>query len=370
VTELSKIPATVITGFLGAGKTTLIRNLMENANGKRIGLIINEFGDLGFDREIINGCGIEGCEEEDVMELANGCICCTVADDFLPTIEKLLDRDTPLDHIVIETSGLALPKPLVKAFNWPEIRSRVTVDGVVTVLDAPAVRDGQFAHNPEAVQAQREADEALDHDSPLEEVFEEQLYCADMVLLNKSDLLADGEIDGVHVTIREQLKKDAVKIVSSSHGKVDPAVLLGLGAAAEDDLESRPSNHDHHDHHHHDHAHDDHHHDHDHDHHHDDAHDHNHDQFESFITSVGEITDPAAFEKKLQAVVAQHQILRVKGILDIPGKPMRQVIQGVGGRFQRYFDRPWAENENRSSDLVIIGLHGLDQAAITAALKD
>ena len=161
-----KIPATIITGFLGAGKTTVIRHLLENANGKRIALIINEFGDLGFDRGLVTGCGIEGCDDDSVMELTNGCICCTVADDFLPTMEALLDRPEPPEHIVIETSGLALPKPLVRAFNWPEIRSRVTVDGIVTVVDAPAVTEGRFAHDPDAVQTQREADEMLDHDSP------------------------------------------------------------------------------------------------------------------------------------------------------------------------------------------------------------
>ena len=111
---MNKIPATVITGFLGAGKTTVIRHMLENSGGKRIALLINEFGDLGIDRELVTGCGIEGCQDENVMELANGCICCTVADDFLPTMETLLDRRAPPEHIVIETSGLALPKPLVK----------------------------------------------------------------------------------------------------------------------------------------------------------------------------------------------------------------------------------------------------------------
>ena len=168
-----KIPATVITGFLGAGKTSSIRHLLATANGRRLALIINEFGDLGVDGEILKGCGIEDCGEEDVVELANGCICCTVADDFLPTIQALLDRPDPPDHIVIETSGLALPKPLVKAFAWPEVRTRTTVDGVITVIDGPAVADGLFASDPVALSQQREADDQLDHDTPLEELFEE-----------------------------------------------------------------------------------------------------------------------------------------------------------------------------------------------------
>ena len=129
----TKTPATVITGFLGAGKTTLIRHMLQNAQGKRIALIINEFGDLGVDGEILKGCGAETCTEDDIVELSNGCICCTVADDFIPTLEKLLARPTPPDHIVIETSGLALPQPLIRAFNWPGISTRVTVDGSALV---------------------------------------------------------------------------------------------------------------------------------------------------------------------------------------------------------------------------------------------
>ena len=344
MTDLHKIPATVITGFLGAGKTTLIRHLLENAGDKRIALIINEFGDLGFDKEILTGCGLAGCAQADVIELANGCICCTVADDFLPSIEKLLERDEKPDHIVIETSGLALPEPLIKALNWPEIRSRVTLDGVVTVLDAPAVKAGLFAHDPAAVQAQRAADQALDHDSPLKELFDEQLGSADMVLINKADLLTEDALAGVVETIRRQIKRDAVKIVTTRYGKLDPSIMLGLEAVQ--DLQ--PSHHNG------DHAHD---------------HDHDHDAFETFSVTLDETPDPDAVQAVLTELADTHNILRVKGILHIPGKAMRQVIQGVGGRFQRYFDRPWNGSDIRATQLVIIGLHGLDQAAIRARLN-
>ena len=241
--ELTKIPATVVTGFLGAGKTTLIRHLLENANGRRIALIINEFGDVGVDGEVLKGCGDELCRDDDMIELANGCICCTVADDFIPTMSQLLDRDDPPDHVVIETSGLALPQPLVRAFNWPEIRSRVTVDGVVTVVDSAAVAEGRFASDEAAVQAQREADDALDHESPLEELFEDQLACADMILLNKSDLLELGALDGVETSLREEVRP-GVHFVRTRNGIIDPAVLLGLAAEAEDDMDRRKSHHE------------------------------------------------------------------------------------------------------------------------------
>ncbi|SOD95095.1 cobalamin biosynthesis protein CobW [Caenispirillum bisanense] len=340
-----KIPATVVTGFLGAGKTTLIRHLMEQANGRRIALVINEFGDLGMDREILTGCGVQGCdgEETNIVELANGCICCTVADEFLPTMEKLVMGANPPDAIVIETSGLALPKPLVKAFQWPEIRSRVTVDGVVTVVDAHAVAGGRFADDPDAVQAQREADAALDHDNPLEEVFEDQLACADMVILNKADLLDEAGMDVLEQDLRARLRP-GVKLVPAAFGKVEPAVLLGLDAAAEDDLDVRPSHHDTED-------------------------DHDHDDFDSFVVEFGPVDDLDAFEARLHAAIAGHDILRVKGFLDVPGKAARHLVQAVGPRIDRWYDRPWKPEEHRRSHLVVIGLHGLDEAAVAEAIR-
>ena len=215
----SKIPATIVTGFLGAGKTTLIRNLLNSANGRKIALIVNEFGDLGVDGDLLKGCGVETCSEEDVVELTNGCICCTVADDFIPTMEMLIGRDREIDHIVIETSGLALPQPLVNAFNWPEIRERVTVDGVVTVVDSAAVADGRFAHDEDAVAHQRAADDALDHDSPLEELFEDQLGCADMIILNKSDLVSDAAISRIEQDVGGQVARP-VKLVRAANGNL------------------------------------------------------------------------------------------------------------------------------------------------------
>ncbi|MEP4190172.1 MAG: cobalamin biosynthesis protein CobW [Sneathiella sp.] len=344
MTSSEKIPATVITGFLGAGKTSLIRNLIENANGKRLALIINEFGDLGVDGEILKGCGNENCSEEDIVELANGCICCTVADDFLPTIQSLLDRPDRPDHIIVETSGLALPKPLVRAFGWPEVRTQVTVDGVVTVIDGPAFRDGLFASNPDAVQDQREADENLDHDSPLEELFEDQLNCADMIILNKSDLLAANDIDQAEADIMTQVKPSE-KLIKTSHGQISSEILLGIGAAAEDDLDGRKSHHDTED-------------------------DHEHDDFDSFVLEIPNPHSPEALVQKLETVISAHGILRVKGFIAIQDKDMRLVVQGVGTRLQHYYDRDWKAEEVQKSRLVIIGEHGLDEAAISAALKD
>ena len=339
-----RIPATVVTGFLGAGKTSLLRHVLEKSQGRRLAVIINEFGDLGIDREIVTGCGIPACREEDIVELANGCICCTVADDFLPTIKKLIDRPDPPDHIVIETSGLALPKPLVKAFDWPEVRARVTVDGVVAVVDAAAVAAGRFADDPADVARQRAADPALAHDNPLEEVFEDQLACADIVVLNKRDLLSVVERARVEGEIAASLRP-GVKLVASEHGRVPVSALLGIDAAAEDDLKSRKSHHD------------------------AAGLDHDHDDFTSFAVTLGPVTGVDGLIVRLGKIVARHDILRVKGFLDVPGKARRQVVQGVGGRFQAYFDRDWRADEKRQSALVVIGRTGLDRAAIEAAIR-
>ncbi len=330
-----KIPATVVTGFLGAGKTTLVRHLLANSRGRRIALIVNEFGDVGVDGDLLASCGVAGCAEGDVIELANGCLCCTVADEFLPTMQTLLDRARPPDHIVIETSGLALPKPLVKAFHWPEIRSRVTVDGVVAVVDAAAVAAGRFADTPEMMARP-------DHDNPLEEVFEDQLACADMVLLNKADLVEDGALAGLRGELSGRLRA-GVKLLPTRMGAVDPLVLLGLSAAAEDDLAARPS-------------------------HHDLEGEHDHDDFESFAVGLPEIDDTEALEARLVEAIAAHDILRLKGFLAVSGKPSRAVVQAVGARIERYFDRPWKAGEDRASRLVVIGQKGLDRTAIEAMI--
>src|SRR5712672_3416245 len=192
--SLARIPCTIVTGFLGAGKTTLIRHVLANAGGRRLAVIVNEFGDVGIDGEILKGCGDAACPEENIVELANGCLCCTVADEFVPALDIILARRPAVEHIVIETSGLALPKPLVQAFHWPAIRSRVTVDGVVAVVDGAAMADGQVAADMESLARQRAADRSLDHDDPVEEVFEDQVACADLVILNKCDLLDQAGI--------------------------------------------------------------------------------------------------------------------------------------------------------------------------------
>ncbi len=337
MSTLAKVPCTIVTGFLGAGKTTLVRHVLENADGRRLAVIVNEFGDVGIDGEILKGCGVESCPEDAIVELANGCLCCTVADDFVPALTRLLDRPSPPEHIVIETSGLALPKPLVKAFNWPEIASRVTVDGVVAVVDGAAVAAGRFADDPAAVAQQRAEDSSLDHDNPLEEVFEDQLLCADLVILNKADLISADERRGVADEIARTLPR-AVKVVETENGRVPVTVLLGLGAQAESDLASRPS-------------------------HHELEGEHDHDDFDTFIVDLPAFDSPKQVVERLAKVAEAHDILRMKGFIEIAGKPMRLLVQGVGARFQHQYDRRWPDGERRGR-LVVIGEKGFDRDAI------
>ncbi|MEO0679811.1 MAG: cobalamin biosynthesis protein CobW [Pseudomonadota bacterium] len=386
--DLAKTPVTVVTGFLGSGKTTLIRHLIQNPQGKRLAVVVNEFGDVGVDGEILKSCAIPDCPAENIMELANGCICCTVADDFIPTIEALMALDPQPEHILIETSGLALPKPLLKAFDWPAIRSRITVDGLIALADAEAVADGRFAPDVARVDAQRLADDSLDHETPLSEVFEDQLACADIVLLTKPDLAGPEGVERARRIIAAQTPR-TLPVVEVAEGAVDPRVILGLEAAAEDDLDARPSHHEaahheaaHHEAAHHEAAHhaaahddgarahgrdeaDDHRHAHDHH----PAHDHDHDAFDSLVVDIAEVADPAELAARIEALARARGILRVKGYAAVAGKPMRLLVQAVGARVRWQFDRPWAPDEARRGRLVVIGRQGdVEASAIQAHL--
>lgn len=344
MTDLAKLPVTVVTGFLGSGKTTLISQLMQNPGGKRLAIVVNEFGDVGVDGDILKSCAIPDCPAENIMELANGCICCTVADDFIPTIEALMALEPRPDHIVIETSGLALPKPLLKAFDWPDIRSKITVDGVIALADAEAVAAGRFAPNVAAVDAQRLADESIDHETPLSEVFEDQIACADIILLTKPDLAGPKGVEKAKSMITEKAPR-TLPMVEVAEGRVDHRVILGLEAAAEDDIEARPSHHE--DHHYHDHSDDS-------DHHH---HDHDHDDFDSIVVDIPELSAPDELVSAIEGLALQHNILRVKGYAAVAGKPMRLLVQAVGARVRHQFDRQWEPDEPRQGRLVVIAEH-------------
>jgi cobalamin biosynthesis protein CobW len=335
MSDLSKIPVTVITGFLGSGKTTLIRHLMGNPQGKRLAILVNEFGSVGVDGDILKSCADANCPVENIVELANGCICCTVADEFIPTIEALLALPVRPDHILIETSGLALPKPLLKAFDWPAIRSKITVDGVVTLADAESVAAGRFAPG--------DATGPSDHETPLSEVFEDQIACADIVLLSKADLAGKAGLAAARLVIEAEAPR-RLPMIAMTDGVIDPRLILGLKAAAEDDIAGRPSHHDGED-------------------------DHEHDDFNTVVVTMGEVADPADLQARIVRLARDQHILRVKGYVAVAGKPMRMLVQAVGERVRAQYDRPWG-TDPRQTQLVVIGEHhDIDAAAIRAVLE-
>ena len=339
---MHKIPVTVVTGFLGAGKTTLVRHLLENNGGRRIAVLVNEFGEVGIDGELLRSCQV--CDEEDaqnnIVELTNGCLCCTVQEEFYPTMQALLKRQEQIDCIVIETSGLALPKPLIQAFRWHEIRNGATVDGVVTVVDCQAIASGTLVGDLEALSAQRQADPNLEHETPIEELFEDQLACADLVLLAKADLVDAPTFDKVTRWLHQTVPT-GVKIVPCRQGEIDSNILLGFNAAVEDHIHSRPSHHDE---------------------------EHEHDEEINSVEFIFEQAfEPKTLTKKLQQLVKQQEIYRIKGFVNVANKPMRMVLQGVGNRFDSFYDRFWSENEPRQTRLVLIGRE-LDRAQVEQAI--
>ena len=330
---MHKIPVTVISGFLGAGKTTLVRHLLQNNQGRRIAVLVNEFGEVGIDGDLLRSCQI--CDQEEnpdnnIVELTNGCLCCTVQEEFYPTMQELLKRRDKIDCLLIETSGLALPKPLIQAFHWPAIRNSATVDGVVTVVDCHALAKGNLVGDLDALESQRLADPNLEHETPIEELFEDQLACADMVLLTKTDLVAPDKLNTIKTWLKQELKPE-VKIVTVSQGEIDPNLLLGFNAAVEDHLDSRPSHHDHEEEHEHD------------------------DDINSIELTLEKAFDPQVLIEQLKQLLQQQEIYRIKGFINVPSKPMRLVLQGVGNRFDTFYDRLWTIDEPRQTRLVLIG---------------
>jgi cobalamin biosynthesis protein CobW len=317
---MQKIPVTVITGFLGAGKTTLVRHLLQSPQSAGLAIVVNEFGEVGIDGSLLPNC----CDTP-VVELTNGCLCCTVQEDFLPTMRLLLDRPTPPTAIVIETSGLALPKPLVQAFNWPDIRTRTTVDGVITLVDGENLITGQLSRY------YTDGVPLTAHDTPLAELLVDQLACADLVLLNKTDTLTPDQQAQLIAWLRSQVRP-GVQVLPCAYGQVPVEILLGHNLAVETVVDQRPSHHDAE---------------------HDEA---DHDLTVGAVVISGEdIPQPEVLQQRLQALVNQYEIYRVKGWAAVTGKPLRLVVQGVGTRLHTYYDRPWQPTEPRRTQLVVIG---------------
>ena len=341
-----RLPVTVVTGFLGAGKSTLLRQLLLSS-GLRLAVLVNEFGEVGIDGDLIRSCGF--CPEDEldgrVVELANGCLCCTVQDEFLPTMQTLLERADQLDGIVVETSGLALPVPLVQAFGWPEIRTRTRVSGVVTVVDGEALAAGSVVGDPAALEAQRLADPNLDHLSSIQELFDDQLDAADLVLLSRADRLESEQIAKLQTQITA-LVRSGVSVVPMQRGEVPAALLLGL------EREEHGAHHNH-------------------DHDHDDHHDHSHVAMHSAVVRWNGSLDRSRLEAALESQIRTQTLLRLKGRAWLPGKRHPLQIQAVGPRLECWFDSqsPGERPAEDGLELVALGL-AVDGAALEHAIQN
>jgi len=369
-TKPSRLPVTVVTGFLGAGKSTLLRQLLLSS-GLRLAVLVNEFGEVGIDADLIRSCGF--CPEEEldgrVVELANGCLCCTVQDEFLPTMQLLLERADQLDGIVIETSGLALPEPLLQAFRWPEIRTRTRVSGVVTVVDGEALAQGHVVGDPAAIEAQRLADPSLDHLSAIEELFDDQLEAADLVLISRADCLQAEQITALQTELAAKLRP-GVTVLPMARGQVPAALLLGL---ERDQGDHGMGDHSHDSHSHDSHSQGDHDHPHDHDHDHDDHHDHDHSHvaMQSVALRLEGPVDRQALESLLRSQIDRQNFLRLKGRAWLAGKAQPLQIQAVGPRLECWFDPKAAaadQDHLPGLELVALGLQ-VDGAALEQELR-
>ena len=342
-----RLPVTVVTGFLGAGKTTVLRHLL-TSSGRRLAVMVNEFGSVGLDGDLIRSCGF--CPDDEVddrlVELNNGCLCCTVQDDFLPTMQTLLKRADDLDGIVIETSGLALPRPLLQALEWPDIRNQVHVNGVVTLVDGEALAAGSPVADVKALERQREEDPSLDHITAIDELFRDQLQSADLVLISRADQLQSMQIDALQVELKQQVR-EGTALLPVAQGRVDTAVVLGL------------------EHHHHD---ENHHHGEEHEH-----HDHSHVNVVGRSVQIEAELERTSLESLLTRLVSEHQVLRLKGRLWIPGKTLPLQMQMVGPRLNSWFEaapeRAWKPAGGAGADLVVLALQEGAADAIESAIR-
>jgi cobalamin biosynthesis protein CobW len=330
---------TVVTGFLGAGKTTLLRHLLLQG-GQRLAVVVNEFGEVGIDGDLLAGCGF--CEEEEIggrlVELANGCLCCTVQEEFLPTMEMLLSRADQLDGIVVETSGLALPEPLVAAFGWPAIRTRTRVNAVVTVVDGEALAAGHVVGDPAAVEAQRRADPSLDHLTAIEDLFTDQLQAADLVLVSRADRLAPEALTAVTERLRSSLRS-GTPVLPMERGSIDPQLVLGGTIPHRSDPATR----------HHSHGDPD----------HDGDHDHSHVAMESLVVQCAGDWQRQDLERELSRLLAAHPVVRLKGRLRQRGKRLPLQIQAVGPRLECWYEgKPLTERDEPGLELVVLGAEG------------
>jgi cobalamin biosynthesis protein CobW len=361
-----KIPVTIVTGFLGSGKTTLICGLLKKIPDRRLAVLINEFGEVSVDGTLLRAAGQEHGAE--IHDLPNGCICCTIKDDFLPVMKQLQSRAHEIDHVLIETSGLALPTPVMRALSWPEIRNNFQLDAVLTVVDTPQLLGGNL-ENGKPIPGVNAA-ESPQHAESVDLILNQQLENADVVVLNKIDDLDEGALMKAEELVRRKAPK--VRFLElAHHAELDTRLCMGLNLHDELAQEGLHAAHEHHhgpiqqmpmeldrpledqgqfDGHSHTglgtHLHGDHTH----------QHFHEHDTgWQSFVLESDARQDTDKLKAAVREMTLRQPILRAKGFAAIEGKHHRLVVQAVRNRVQTYFEQQPSDESH--STLVVIGYH-------------
>ncbi|NJL00654.1 MAG: GTP-binding protein [Spirulinaceae cyanobacterium SM2_1_0] len=338
------LPVTIITGFLGSGKTTLLNHILSNQTGLKTAVLVNEFGEIGIDNELIV------TTDDSMVELSNGCICCTINEDLVEAVYKVLERDDKIDYLVVETTGLADPLPVALTFLGTELQDVTRLDSIVTLVDCENFSLDQFDSEAAA----------------------SQIVYGDVIVLNKTDLVDEGNVDALEVRIRDINQK--ARVLRSQNSQVPLPLILSVGLFESDRYFDTPAElHDHHDHDHHDHGHDHHGHDHNHDHHGHDHHGHDH-HHSHHLENDGFVS--LSFESDKPFAIRQFQyfldnqlpatVFRAKGILWFDASPQRHIFHLSGKRLS-IEDSEWTGE--KKNQLVLIG-QNLDLEKLRAQLND
>ena len=325
----SRIPVIVVSGFLGSGKTTFLKYLIENTN-KKFGLLINEFGDIGIDGDLLKNCN--SCNEESydaIIELNNGCLCCTVQDDFVPSIQTLLKTNIDLDAIIIETSGLALPIPLLKALSWPEIRTSIYLDLVVVTVNGESMINGSPINDLFLINTQYKDTKKIDHFSSIEELFKEQLEVSDIVIVSRSDLISEKQFNLIKKDLQRKVKPN-IPIIQSFNGETNLGFIFDSSIKKNNHRESIT-----------------------------DEHDHSHAMIFSDFIQTDYFLEKDQFEFEMSQILENLNILRIKGRVWVPQKTLPLQVQIVGRKINTWYEKVDLKSvsppNNGGMELIMIG---------------